>query len=117
MSWSDVLECAKHPLVTIGGNTKHHINLKRLNSESAVRNEILSGCQRIEEKTGTVVEVFAYPFGSPNEVSQREIDVVSTINIKMAFLADGGYCGQKKVNQYALPRIMLTEEFEEEMLK
>ena len=117
MTWDEVIKCTKHPLVIVGGHTKHHYNLKGLESELQVREEIRSGCERLEEKTRIKAEYFAYPFGSPIEVGKREIEVVSAMNFKMAFLAGGGYCGSRYIDRYAIPRLMLTEDFKKEMLK
>ncbi len=117
MGWEDIKCCVNHQLVTIGAHTQHHYNLKALNSVEDVNNEIMDGCKRMEEKIEYYPSVFAYPFGSPNEVGRREIDIARNLNFEMAFVAGGGYCGTRINNLYSIPRIMLTEQFEESMLK
>ena len=62
---------------------------------------------------------FAYPFGSDNEVSLREVNVLETLPFSAAFLAYGGAVKHNHLEKrkFALPRIMLTEDFESRMLK
>lgn len=119
LSWEDLQELNKDPLVTIAAHTAHHFNLKALKSESAVTEEIQQGLDLFNEKLGIRSDFFAYPFGSDNEVSSREINVLEKMPFSAAFLAYGGavkhnHLGKRK---FALPRIMLTEDFESRMLK
>ena len=118
MSWADIEAIAKEPLVTIGGHTMHHYNLKELTTEDFVFSEVESGLKILEEKAGITPEVFAYPFGSSNEAGDREYDVLSRFNFKASCIAYGGPCTKKNTkNKDALPRIMLTQNFKSEDLK
>ncbi len=117
MSWDNIRECASSELVTIGGHTQHHFNLKQLESNEDVYYEIKAGCDNLLNTAGIKTEVFAYPFGSPYEVGEREINAVCEMGFKLACIAGGGYCGTRHINPYAIPRIMLTEGFREEDLQ
>lgn len=114
MSWDDIKSCASNHIVTIGGHTKHHYNLKKLASKDEIRDEVLYGCERLYEKANIKPVVFAYPFGSKREISNREVNVVSALGFNLACVSGGGYCGVRSKNMYALPRIMLTEQFRED---
>ena len=108
MSWSDVEELSKDPIVTIGGHTKHHYNLKALPDSQSVVEEIDSGVE-ILKAHGIEPEVFAYPFGSTNEVGEREIKILSSLKFKCAFLAYGdATTNLNSKNIYCLPRKFLT---------
>ncbi len=113
MSWDDVAEMLKEPLVSIGAHTYHHYNLKALETPEDVKNEVTLGLNVMADKlNGFKPSVFAYPFGSLNEAGEREIKVLSEMNFKNAFLAYSLRGGVKlNDNPYAIPRIMLTENF------
>ncbi len=118
MSWSDIKSISKEPLVTIGGHTKHHYNLKQLSSETDVYNEVKEGLNLLKTKSDLIPEVFAYPFGSSNEAGDREYEVLSRFNFKASCIAYGGPCTKKNTaNKDSLPRIMLTQNFKPEDLK
>lgn len=119
LSWEDLQKLTKEPLVTIAAHTAHHFNLKALKSEAAVADEIQQGLNLFNEKLGMQPDFFAYPFGSDNEVGQREINILGKMSFRLAFLAYGGAVKRDylKKRKFALPRIMLTENFESRMLK
>lgn len=119
LSWEDLQKLSKEPLVTIAAHTAHHFNLKILKSENAVTDEIQQGLDLFNEKLRIQPDFFAYPFGSDNEVGQREINVSGKMPFNAAFLAYGGAIKRNylKKRRFALPRIMLTEDFESRMLK
>lgn len=118
LSWDDIRELKKEPLVTIGAHTKHHYNLKQLNTENDIINEVNSGFELVKENTGIESSVFAYPFGSPKEAGQREFDVLSKMNFICSCIAHGGPCTKQNTkNLSSLPRIMLKQNFKIEDLK
>lgn len=119
LSWEDLQMLNKEPLVTIAAHTAHHFNLKALKSENAVTDEVQQGLDLFNGKLGMQPDFFAYPFGSDNEVSQREVNVLEKMSFSAAFLAYGGAVKNDywKKRRFALPRMMLTEDFESRMLK
>lgn len=98
------------PLCTIGAHTRHHYNLKALPTEGDVVQEIKEGVD-ILHSHGIDASVFAYPFGSPNEVGEREEKVLAGMQFTNAFLACGEETKRRSYKRYALPRLMLTEEY------
>lgn len=114
LSWDDIAVLKNEPLVEIAAHTEHHYNLKQLENEDAVCEEIRSGAERLKNQTGIAPSSFAYPFGSPNEVGQREFDCMKKLSgINLACIAYGGACNCKNTkNLFALPRIMFTMDFD-----
>jgi peptidoglycan/xylan/chitin deacetylase (PgdA/CDA1 family) len=49
---------------TIGGHTKNHRNMSRLEGVSQARNEVLNDKLRLEQLIGKRISYFAYPIGS-----------------------------------------------------
>ncbi|MCQ2577014.1 MAG: GNAT family N-acetyltransferase [Treponema sp.] len=113
MDWNQIEEMAKESLVTIGGHTYSHYNLKVLPDVKIVEDDIKKGIQVLKSH-GIDTEIFAYPFGTANEVSNREIDYLkqNDLGIQCAFLADGGCTTRRNKKQYALPRVFLSNKTE-----
>ncbi len=109
MEWSQIEEMAKDPLVTIGGHTYNHYNLKQLPDLVAVKDDIEKGLITLKQHN-IETDIFAYPFGTSNEVSNREIEYLShnEFGLKCAFLADGGSTTRSNKKRYALPREFLS---------
>lgn len=107
MTWEQVKYLAGHPLCTIGGHTVSHPALSKLSADEAF-SEIKEGKDRIEEMTGQTVRYFAYPYGTPNEVGQRESGLVEDLKFRLAFSAYGG-CVTKASPATYLPRVYLLE--------
>ncbi len=109
MSWEHVISLAQHPLCTIGGHTISHPALSKLNMDEALC-EISEGIKRIEQKISQPVSYFAYPYGTPNEVGEREFLLTEKLGFDIAFCAHGG-CITKdnKSKCYQLPRVYFHE--------
>ncbi len=117
MTWDDVNELVQDPLVTIGAHTVHHYNLKRLENTTMILNEISEGISLIKRHIHCDPFCFAYPFGSVNEVGDREIQMLSRTDIDLAFLSYGGDVTIRNGKyRYALPRIMFTNSFSAERM-
>lgn len=111
LSWDDVAQLKKDSLVSFGGHTKHHFNLKALPDSQAVVEEINSGLEILSQH-GIEPEIFAYPFGSENECSEREFKILSKMSVKLAVRACGGSVKKRDIrNMYSLPREFLTEDY------
>ena len=109
MSWAQIIELSKENLVTIGGHTNNHFALNKL-SQAEIMDEIVVANKLLEKRIGTKIEHFAYPFGTKNEIFQRECDIVKGLGFKTAATARCGTIYPKHRNYlYCLPRIMLTE--------
>jgi peptidoglycan/xylan/chitin deacetylase (PgdA/CDA1 family) len=82
LSWDQIREMSRDPLVTIGGHTVNHKPLGKL-TEEKIRQEIQGSAARIEEQIGKKVEHFSYPFGR-KECGRREFALVKEMGFKTA---------------------------------
>ena len=106
LNWDDYSYMVDSPYVTFGDHTKHHFNLKKLETTGLVVQEIFDGQVSSRKK-----RVLAYPFGTDNEVSLREEKIAKKLKYKYAFVSYGGEISNYSLlNKYALPRVMLTED-------
>lgn len=71
MNWEQIQTLSADSLVTIGAHTVHHYALSKL-PVPAMQMEILTSRQKISDAIQAPVRHFAYPFGTRNEVGQRE---------------------------------------------
>ncbi len=112
LDWKQVMYLAHHPLATVGAHTLHHYNLKKL-PLSQVRMEIQESKQKIEQRTGVRVMHFAYPFGSREEVGQREFAEVKACGFKTAVtIREGTIFPEHRSYMYCLPRIEITGRYQ-----
>ena len=112
MSWEQILELSKDNLVTIGGHTLNHLALNKLPKENII-SEIVEANLIIEKMIGKKVNHFGYPLGSRREIGLREFEIVKSLNMKTCTTTRRGNIYYKHLNYlYALPRIMLTENFD-----
>lgn len=109
MSWAQVKELSNHPLCTIGGHTVSHPALNTLN-DTEFYHEIAEGVAILKEETGHNISHFAYPYGSPSEIGEREYQLIKEFNFKTVFSSYGG-CITKDNKSYTthLPRVYLHE--------
>jgi peptidoglycan/xylan/chitin deacetylase (PgdA/CDA1 family) len=83
MTWAELRELARDPLVQIGAHTLPHPSLKQL-SENEAGDEIEKSRAILQEKLSVAVDHFAYPFGSPNNCGPREFRLVKELKFKTA---------------------------------
>ena len=109
MTWGQVKELSQHPLCTIGGHTVSHPALNQL-SDDDFRQEVKVGIEKLESITGKKINHFAYPYGSPNEIGEREYRLINEFNFKTSFIAYGGCITEENKNNIThLPRVYLHE--------
>ncbi len=109
MSWEHVKDISQHPLCTIGGHTVSHLALNKL-SDQEFREEVANGLAKLQSAIGKPIHHFAYPYGSPNEIGEREYKQISEFNFKTVFTAYGGCITESNMHQIThLPRVYLHE--------
>lgn len=109
MTWSQIKKLADHPLCTIGGHTVSHLALKKL-SEKEAEQEIKEGVERIRLAIQQPVLYFAYPYGTPHEIGEREFRLIDGLGIQLAFMAHQGCITKDNMkNVTCLPRVYLKE--------
>lgn len=111
MNWSQIIKLSKDDLVTIGGHTINHFALNQLTTEEVIE-EVVNANVLIESKIGKKIKHFAYPFGSQNEIGNREVNIIKSLNFKTATTTRNGKIFLKHKDFLdCLPRIFLNENF------
>jgi len=80
LNWGEITKLAKDKLVTIGCHTVNHLSLKTL-SEKEITEEVIKSKDELEQKTEIEINHFAYPYGTFNEIGEREINILDRINV------------------------------------
>ena len=111
MSWNHIRELSKNPLCTIGGHTTTHPALNKL-SKSEIHQEVSANISKLKEVTGKKINHFAFPYGSSNEIGEREYQLIKEFNFRTAFIAYGGcITNENKYDITHLPRVYLHERY------
>jgi peptidoglycan/xylan/chitin deacetylase (PgdA/CDA1 family) len=105
LSWNDVsmLVEAGH---TIGGHTIHHPRLSAL-SEDMQKDEIVSDKEVIENKLGTTVSSFAYPFGGSGDYTEVTKEIVVGVGYTHAFTTSGTFVDH--TDNYTISRMCVED--------
>jgi peptidoglycan/xylan/chitin deacetylase (PgdA/CDA1 family) len=83
MSWEQIKDLSRDPLVTIGAHTRSHRALAFL-SESEMRDEIQGSREALQNRLHVPIEHFSYPYGGAHEAGAREFRVVRELGFKTA---------------------------------
>jgi peptidoglycan/xylan/chitin deacetylase (PgdA/CDA1 family) len=102
LTFDQIKGAAVHPLITIGAHTLHHKPLKTLPTEEA-NFEIVESKRKLELICGKPIEHFAYPYGSLQECSVREFELVKNAGFKTGVTFMPGNI-QANNSIYSLPR-------------
>jgi peptidoglycan/xylan/chitin deacetylase (PgdA/CDA1 family) len=100
LSWDQLRQVAKHPLITIGSHTVTHPNLTEVTDVERIRFELQKSKEEIENTLGTVCSLCAYPKGKSNLLVQQETSAVydSVVGTKDGRIIKGA------INKYDLYR-------------
>lgn len=113
MSWNELRDFAKDPLVSVGAHTNTHYALAKLSSEKA-RQEITGSIERIEREMGKPCRHFSYPYGSENSAGTREFDMVRPLGLATAVTTRKGLLHTRGDTDFAaLPRLSLNGDFQD----
>jgi peptidoglycan/xylan/chitin deacetylase (PgdA/CDA1 family) len=106
MTIEEVKAIAGSPYVTIGSHTQTHpILINCLDKQ--VYEELKTSRQKLESWIGKEVAYFAYPNG---DFGQREIQILNTLEYKLAFCSQPRYLTPELLNEhYTLPRFGFLE--------
>ena len=109
MTWEQINMISQDSLCTIGGHTVSHPALNHV-SENRFNDEI-SGCiTKLKSVTHHDIHHFAFPYGSKNEIGNREINLISNYHFKTVFMANGGCITKNNIHRSnQLPRVYLQE--------
>ena len=112
LSWGELRELARDPLVTIGAHTIRHPVLARLRAHEA-RAEMDGGARRIEMRLGIRPAHLAYPVGSAAAAGEREFGLAAEAGFKTAVTTRPGVLSAGHARHLlALPRLSVDGEFQ-----
>ena len=112
LSWSQILELAQDPLVTIGAHTVNHLAIGKLD-EAEMQQEVIMSRDIIEEQTGKVPEHFCYPYGDHESAAAREFSFLERAGFKTAVTTRKGVLFSEHAQHLtALPRISLNGDYQ-----
>jgi len=113
MSWEQIAQLARDPLVTIGAHTVNNPILSKL-PLPRVTNELKMGRAVIEGAIGVTPMHLSYPFGQRDAAGQREFRAARDLGYKTALTTRPGVLFPEHVHQlWALPRIPLNGDFQQ----
>ncbi len=113
MSWDELADFAKRPLVDVGGHTVNHYRLANL-SDELVQHEIEYGVEGLKERLGRRPAHFSYPFGDPTSAGFREFSIAAKIGLKTAVTTNNSIAETKHGEQLmALPRLSLNRAYDD----
>ncbi len=113
MSWEDIAELSRDPLVTIGAHTVNHPMLGRT-TDRVARSEMEMSRAVIESAIGIQPEHFAYPVGDLASAGPREFAIAKDLGFKTAVTTQPSVLFPEHRNHLmSLPRISLNGEYQQ----
>lgn len=108
LNWDEIGTLSKDPLVTIGCHTVNHLALKTLSEEEIIE-EVIKSKNELQQKIGQEINHFAYPYGTSNEVREREINILNSLNVfkTSTTTRTGNVFSSHKDFKNSLPRIQV----------
>jgi peptidoglycan/xylan/chitin deacetylase (PgdA/CDA1 family) len=114
MSWDELRELARDPLVTIGAHTCGHYALAKLTAGEA-RREMAESVRRVEAELGRPCRHFSYPYGDETSAGPREFEIAKSLGLATAVTTRKGLIHKEHAHALtALPRLSLNGDFQDE---
>jgi len=107
MTVDELRRLALMPQVEIGAHTRTHACLAALDADDE-RREIAGGRHELQELTQREVASFAYPFGGPEDYSERTVGVVRKAGFRFAFRSGAGVV-RRDVDPMRIPRCYVRD--------
>jgi peptidoglycan/xylan/chitin deacetylase (PgdA/CDA1 family) len=112
MTWDELREVSREPLLTIGAHTRSHFALAKL-SEADAKAEIAESVTRIEQEIGKPCHHFSFPYGDEGSAGEREFRLVRELGLKTAVTTRKGLIRRDHAARLtALPRLSLNGDFQ-----
>ncbi len=114
MSWPELKDFARDPLVTLGAHSMSHCNLAKVSRDDAVA-EMTRSRALLETQTGQAVKHFAFPYGDRAAAGAREFALARELGFATAMTTRPGvvFAGNAD-HMTALPRLSLNGLYQEE---
>ncbi len=103
MSWNDVKQLRSDGF-EIGAHTRNHVDLGKVTGEQA-RREIAGSREALETRLGCRVDLFAYPYGGEENLTEANRDLVRESGFRCCASCCGGVIqlGQDPLRLYRVP--------------
>lgn len=112
MTWSEIAEFARDPLVTIGAHSVSHHALAKLSAVEA-QAEISDSIRDVETRLSRPCHHFCYPYGNTASASDREFATVARLGLKTGVTTSKGVISAHHASTMtALPRVSLNGDFQ-----
>ncbi len=116
MTWDELRDLRKEPLVSIGAHTMSHTALAKCTEEEA-RWQIAASVEHIEYELGRDCRHFAYPYGDAMSAGAREFSLAREAGLKTAVTTRKGQIPARVEDDlWSLPRFSLNGDFQDERL-
>lgn len=102
LSWNDVQELDRNPLVEIGSHTLTHVILSR-SSTAEIEQELLESKRILAGHVGHDIDHFAYPNGSREDYDERTLDLVGRSYRSAVTTVEG--LAARTASPFELPRL------------
>jgi peptidoglycan/xylan/chitin deacetylase (PgdA/CDA1 family) len=113
MTWEDIAELSRDPLVTIGAHTVNHPMLKKT-SDRVARSEMEMSRAVIQSAIGIRPDHFAYPVGDLTSAGPREFALAAELGFRTAVTTQPGVLFREhRHHLMSLPRISLNGEYQQ----
>ena len=106
MTWDQIREMDKDPLVSIGHHGHSHNHLLRMAKEQ-VKQDLEAASARYQAELGYIPDILAYPFG---EYSAEIGELARSLGLKAGFGQHSG-TASSRLDLYALPRFAFNEKY------
>jgi peptidoglycan/xylan/chitin deacetylase (PgdA/CDA1 family) len=97
-------DLAADPLFEIGGHTVHHVHFGRIADGSLLQREVADDRARLQDWTGSAVDLFAYPFGTPDTITVEARRTIRSLGFSAAFTLIPGGWPSRGGDRYAVGR-------------
>lgn len=113
LSWGELRDLIKDPLVTIGAHTRSHFALAKLPEEQA-RAEMADSIARVEKELGRPCRHFSYPYGCASSAGPREFKIAKALGVETAVTTQKGLLyAEHAAALTALPRLSLNGDYQD----
>lgn len=112
MTWDEIVDLARDPLVSIGAHTVNHLMLAKLPPDLA-RAEMAESAEAIAIRLGVRPRHFSFPIGDQSAAGPREFAMAKELGFATAVTTRPGVLFPEHADYLsALPRISLNGEFQ-----
>jgi peptidoglycan/xylan/chitin deacetylase (PgdA/CDA1 family) len=105
MTWDQVRELRRKGF-DVGAHTRTHADLGRISGTEAER-EIFGGRLELEREIGAPVDLFAYPYGGPEHLTEANREMVKAAGFRCCCSCFGGI-NTTGGSPFNLPRVPIT---------